>query len=113
MVKKDLIIIKKKKINNKTKNKSKKKRKSIKSYISKKRYLELIKKSKKLSKKESKQLNDELFKKYCRCIKTLKYSKNKKMKEGKYGICMNSIYKKRGLKPPFNASKNCSQFYNY
>ena len=110
MVKKDLIIIKKNK--KKPKNKSKKK-KSIKSYISKKRYLELIKKSKKLSKKESKQLNDELFKKYCRCIKTLKYSKNKKMKEGKYGICMNSIYKKRGIKPPFNASKKCGQFYNY
>ena len=35
------------------------------------------------------------------------------MKEGKYGICMNSIYKKRGIKPPFNASKNCGQFYNY
>ena len=98
----------------KSKPKSKKKKKSIKSHISKKRYLELIKKSKKkkLSKKESKQLNDELFKKYCRCIKTLKYSKNKKMKEGKYGICMNSIYKKRGIVPPFNASKNCGQFYN-
>ena len=86
----------------------KNKKKNIKTKIktiTKSKYLKLIKKSKskKLSKKESKQLNNELFKKYCRCIKTLKKSKNK----GRYGICMNSVYKNRKIKPPFNASKKC------
>ncbi len=81
----------------------KKKKSKIKSKTS--TYFKLIKKSKSktLSKKESKQLNDELFTKYCRCIKTLKKSKNK----GRYGICMNSVYNNRKIKPPFNVSKKC------
>ena len=84
----------------------KNKKKNIKTKImTKSKYLKLIKKSKskKLSKKESKQLNNELFKKYCRCIKTLKKSKN----IGRYGICMNSVYNNRKIKPPFNVSKKC------
>ena len=102
-----------KKNNIKTKNKPKKlKKRSIKSNISKEKYKKLLK-SKKLSKKNKKILNDELLKKYCRCIKTLKKSKNKRMYEGKYGICINSIYKNRGLKPPFSVSLKCDQFYKY
>lgn len=77
--------------------------------ITKKKYEQLLKKykTKKLSKKERKILDDELFKKYCKCIRTLKRSKNKKMYDAKYGICMNSIYKKRNIEPPYNASKKC------
>ena len=35
------------------------------------------------------------------------------MYDAKYGICMNSIYKNRGLKPPFNAVRECDKFYKY
>ena len=36
------------------------------------------------------------------------------MYKGKYGICMNSIYKNRGIKPPFNVVPyECDQFYKY
>ena len=98
---------------NKSKPKPKKiKKRSIKSNISKEKYKKLLK-SKRLSKKNKNLLNDELLKKYCRCIKTLKKSKDKRMYSGKYGICMNSIYKNRGLKPPFNAVRECDQFYKY
>lgn len=77
--------------------------------LTKKKYDQLLKKhkTKKLSKKENKLLEDELFKKYCKCIRSLKRSKNKKMFDTKYGICMNSIYKRRGLEPPYNVSKKC------
>ena len=112
-----------KKNNNKTKksiskksipksNSKKLKKRSMKSNISKEKYKKLLK-SKRLSKKNKKLLNDELLKKYCRCIKTLKKSKDKKLYDGKYGICMNSIYKNRGLKPPFNVVRECDQFYKY
>jgi len=126
MVNKNLICITKKKKNNDNYvicfNKSKKSNKTNKSKKVKKpkkdkktnkvkedKYLKLIDKakSKKITKKEQKQLDKELFKKYCKCLRTLKQSKNKKMYNAKYGICMNSIYKNRGFKPPFNASKNC------
>ena len=104
-----------KKNNIKTKNKSKPKKlkkRSIKSNISKDKYKKLLK-SKRLSKKNKNLLNDELLKKYCRCIKTLKKSKDKRLYDGKYGICMNSIYKNRGIKPPFNVVRECDQFYKY
>jgi hypothetical protein len=83
--------------------------KKTKSTMTKKKYESLLKKhkTKKLSKKEKKMLDNELFKKYCKCINTLKKSKNKKMFAAKYGICMNSIYKKRGIEAPYNVSKKC------
>ena len=30
----------------------------------------------------------------------------------KYGICMNSLYKNRKFKPPYNVSKKCKIFYS-
>ena len=77
--------------------------------LTKKKYDQLLKKhkTKKLSKKDKKLLDDELFKKYCTCIRTLKRSKNKKMYDAKYGICMNSIYKNRKIEPPYNVSNKC------
>ena len=81
---------------NKLVKKSSGKKKSLKNKLYKKRYKELIqmKKSKKISKKNNKILDNELQKKYCKCIKTLKkkYSKKSKVYKNKYGICMNSIY---------------------
>ena len=67
-----------------------------------------------ITKKENKLLDDELFKKYCKCIKTIKRSKNKSPKSyfDKYGICMNSLYKNRKFKPPYNVSKKCNIFYS-
>ena len=92
------------------------KKKSLKYKLSKKKYLELIskKKSKNISKKNNNILEKELNKKYCKCIKTFKkkYSKRSKSYKGKFGICMNSIYKNRGFNPPYNVSNSCKQYYN-
>ena len=96
--------------------KKKSKKRSMKSKIPQNKYLELIEKKKKktITKKENKLLDDELFKKYCKCIKTIKRSKNKSPKSyfDKYGICMNSLYKNRKFKPPYNVSKKCNIFYS-
>ena len=101
----------------KSKINKKKNRKSLKNKLSKKKYKELIKKkkSKKISKKNNKLLDNELQKKYCKCIKTLKkkYSKRSNIYIGKFGICMNSVYKNRGFKPPYNVSNKCKEYYNY
>ena len=92
-----------------------KRRKSLKSKISKKKYKELIekKKTKSISRNQNKILEKELNKKYCKCIKTFKkkYSKNSEYYKGKFGICMNSIYKNRGFDPPYNVSKLCKLYY--
>ena len=92
MVKKNVICITKKKKNDENyvvcfnKSKSKvKKTKNKKSKVKKTKktkqdeYLKLIKKakSKKITKKEQNKLNKELFKNYCKCVRTLKQSKNK------------------------------------
>jgi len=116
---------KKKSSTNKTTNKKssnpkykpqKSKKRSIKYKLSQDKYIELIEKKKKktITKKENKLLEDELFKKYCKCIKTIKRPKNKSPKTyfDKYGICMNSLYKNRKFKPPYNVSKKCKIFYS-
>jgi len=122
MPKKNIVCITKKKKNNdnyvicfdskkskKSKKTNKKSNKKTNKKITKDKYIELLEKHKKnkLSKKDKKLLDNELFKKYCTCIRTLKRSKNKKMYDAKYGICMNSVYKNRNITPPFNASKKC------
>ena len=90
-------------------------KKKFKLSISKKKYKQLIskKRSKKknttLTSKEKKQLDDALYVKYCKCLKQFEskgeYSKG-------YPICMNSVYKNRGFKPPQNASRNCKKVFN-
>ena len=110
----------KKKIHKKSSNPKykpqKSKKRSIKYKLSQDKYIELIEKKKKktITKKENKILEDELFKKYCKCIKTIKRSKNKSPKSffDKYGICMNSLYKNRKFIPPYNVSKKCKIFYS-
>ena len=96
---------------------NKTKKKSLKLKLSKKKYKELIEKKKKksISKKDNKILEKELNKKYCKCIKSLKikHSKNSEIYKGKYGICMNSIYKNRGFNPPYNASNLCKLYYSF
>ena len=60
--------------------------------------------------KDTEKLNRALFVNYCKCIKKLKYSK--KYEIGfEYPICMSSIYKKRGLKPPKDVKKKCKNYY--
>ena len=74
--------------------------------ISKKRYKELLEKKKtkkRMKKKEKEQLNRALSYSYCRCISSFERKGDKKG----YGICMNSIYKKRKIDPPFAISLNC------
>jgi hypothetical protein len=82
-------------------------KKKFKLSISKKRYNKLVTKSK-LTKHEKKLLNDALYVKYCRCLIKFKTSGNEL--KG-YPICMNSVYKKRGIKPPKNASKQCNVIF--
>ena len=81
--------------------------------IGKKRYTKLIRKKrtkKRMTKKEKQQLNHALFINYCKCIKKLKYSKE--YEEGlEYPICISSIYKKRGFKPPTDIKKKCKKYF--
>jgi len=81
--------------------------------IGKKRYTNLIRKKrtkKRMTKKEKQQLNHALFINYCKCIKKLKYSKE--YEEGlEYPICISSIYKKRGFKPPTDIQKKCKKYF--
>ena len=93
-----------------TKKKTKKKRYSIKNarMVSRKRYSVLLKK-KRRPRKENKDLDRALFVNYCKCVKKLKYSK-KYGKGAEYPICMNSIYKQRGIKPPSGVTKKCKRY---
>ena len=80
--------------------------------ISKKRYRTLVNKKtgrKKMTTKEKQLLNDALYVKYCKCLK--KFEMNGEEIKG-YPICMNSVYKNRGIKPPKNASRNCKLVFN-
>tara|TARA_Y100000389_G_scaffold203015_1_gene250113 strand:- start:5443 stop:6570 length:1128 start_codon:yes stop_codon:yes gene_type:complete len=73
-------------------------KRQFKSTISNDKYKELIKKKrmkKNLTKREKKQLKDTLFYKYCKC--NLDFERKN---ENGYGICMHSIYKRRGFKSP-------------
>ena len=91
------------------------KRRSIKKArtIGKKKYSKLLRKKrtkKKMTKKEKRQLDHALFINYCKCIKSLKYSK--KYEECiEYPICTSIIYKKRGFKPPKTIQKKCRKYY--
>ena len=92
--------------------KKKTRRRKFKLSISKKKYYTLVnkrKRKKKISLKEKKQLDNSLYVKYCQCLKQFE-SKDEATKG--YPICMNSIYKNRGFKPPKNASKNCKLTFN-
>jgi hypothetical protein len=85
-----------------------KSKRTMKLSISKKKYNQLLKKrrlKKKLTKKQTKLLNDSLYIQYCRCLRAFEYKKDKRG----YAICMNSVYKKRNSKPPKNASNKCKQ----
>jgi len=77
--------------------------------ISKKKYESLLRR-KKLTLSEKKQLDRALFVNYCKCIKTLKYSK-KYSKGSEYPICNQSIYKQRNLKSPKNVNIRCRDYY--
>ena len=56
-----------------------------------------------LTAKETKELNNELFERYCSCKKSVRSSKNYKP-PSEYPICIQSIYKNRGIVPPQNVS---------
>ena len=72
-----------------------------------KKYKKLIedKKKKKISLKNSKLLDNELQKRYCRCIKKLKNTKDSNGSE--YPICLTTVYKNRKFKVPKNSRKKC------
>ena len=79
--------------------------------ITEQTYKKLLKKQKskrKMTKKENKILNDSMYIKYCKCLRSFEYTKERRG----YPICMNSIYKQRNIKPPRHASKQCNEIYN-
>ena len=93
------------------KGKKKTRRKKMKMSVSEKKYKQLIsqrRSKKKMTSKDKKLLDDALYVKYCKCLKKFEFIK--KDKRG-YPICMNSIYKNRGFKPPKNASKLCNKIF--
>ncbi len=94
---------------------TKKKKRKTKKYsiknarmISKKRYNMLLQK-KKRTKKENKDLDRALFVNYCKCIKKIKYAKEYGP-GAEYPICMSSVYKQRGIKPPKDVTKKCKRY---
>jgi len=91
------------------KNKTKRKRK-MKMKISRTKYKQLLslkKTKKKMSLKNKQLLDDALYVNYCKCLSKFEYNKDTRG----YPICMNSIYKKRRIKPPKNASRNCNKVF--
>ena len=57
-------------------------------------------------------LRKELSKRFCKCVKKIKYGK-KKMKKGvEYPICYKSVFINRGIKPPKNVIKTCKKKRN-
>tara|TARA_B100000686_G_C16684381_1_gene913834 strand:- start:139 stop:426 length:288 start_codon:yes stop_codon:yes gene_type:complete len=92
-----------------------KKKKSIRNArtVGKKKYTKLIHKKKtkkRLTRKEKRQLDHALFINYCKCIKKLKYSKDYE-KGIEYPICISSVYKKRGFRPPKDIQKKCKKYF--
>ena len=83
-------------------------KRSMKMPFSKKKYRKLLTK-KRLSKQEKKNLDKALFVQYCKCLKQFKFKRKESLG---YPVCMNSIYKKRGKKPPKNASRLCNRIFN-
>ena len=76
--------------------------------IPKEKYQELLKK-KKLTKKEKKILDKALFLNYCKCIKSIKYSRTNE-RGAEYPICLSSIYLKRGKVAPKGIIQECKNY---
>ena len=95
---------KQKRKQNKTKNRPVK-------HLTDERYQDLVQKrrsKKRISKSDNKSLDKALNQRFCKCLRTVKYSK--KIKKGiQYPICMRSIYKNRGFEVPKGVVKNCSK----
>jgi len=51
----------------------------------------------------------ELSKRFCKCVKKIKYGKNKLKKGSEYPICYTSVFINRGIKPPKNVIKTCNK----
>ena len=52
-------------------------------------------------------LNKELKKRFCKCVRSVKFGKNKAKPGEEYPICYRSIYINRGIKPPKDVVKTC------
>ena len=99
-----------KKTNKKKKHKKTKRKKTRRRVPTDERYHALVQQrqsKKRMSKSDKKSLDKELNQRFCKCVRTVKYSKKIK-KGGQYPICMRSIYKNRGFDVPKGVIKNCS-----
>jgi len=85
--------------NKKTKRKPKMYQKLIKMKQSKKR----------MTKRQKKQLANELFVNYCKCLIKLKNNKTN-APNLEYPFCASSVYTKRGLTFPKGTTKRCKEF---
>ena len=86
-------------------------RRKMKLQISETKYRKLLaqkRHKKKMTLRDKKSLDDALYVKYCKCLKGFEFKKQGKLG---YPICMNSVYKNRGFKPPRNASKLCNKVF--
>jgi len=93
------------------KHKKKTRRRRMKLTISETKYKQLIsqrRSKQKMILRDKKLLDDALYVKYCKCLKGFEFKKQGKRG---YPICMNSVYKNRGFKPPRNASKLCNKIF--
>jgi hypothetical protein len=52
-------------------------------------------------------LNKELKKRFCKCVRSVKFGKNKAKPGEENPICYRSIYINRGIKPPKDVVKTC------
>jgi len=75
-------------------------------------YRSLIRKrrsKRKLTKRQKKQLDHDLFVNYCKCLKKLKY--DTRIDKGlEYPFCTSSVYTKRGFQVPKGVTKRCQKF---
>ena len=103
---------KKSKKNKKNKNKKtrkKKRKKDRKRKLTPQKYKELIHRRQTktpMTKMQKKQLDNELFVNYCKCLKKLKYEK-KGAKGYEYPYCATSIYRNRGFEVPKGVTQRC------
>jgi hypothetical protein len=89
-----------------------KKKKALTKKLTPETYKELIHRrqaKKRMTKKQKKQLDNELFVNYCKCIKKLKYE-HKDPKGREYPFCTSSVYKNRGFEFPEGTTKRCKGY---
>jgi hypothetical protein len=88
------------------------KKKTLRKKLTPEVYQDLIERRKskrRLTPRQKKQLDNELFVNYCKCIKRLKYD-TKTPANLEYPVCASSVYTKRGFSFPPGTLKRCKHY---